>query len=213
MHTREAGTLARMKACWPAPERNKGPILEVLQRVLPASGTALEIGSGSGQHIAHFATHLLSWTWIPTDIDPDHLASISAYRDQHTGDNLLPPRKLDVRADDWAVEPLDAVYSANMIHIAPWSCCIGLLQGAARHLRSGGLLIVYGPFRIDGAHTAKSNASFDENLRRQNDQWGVRDLEEVVERAAIAGLTLVERVSMPANNLTAIFERDALLKS
>lgn len=194
-----------MKACWPAPERNKGPILEVLKRVLPPTGTALELASGSGQHAAHFAQHLPGWTWLPSDVDSDHLRSIAAYRAEHRGENFEAPRVIDVRSDDWGVPELDAVYNANLIHIAPWSCCVGLLQGAGRHLRAGGVLVLYGPFRIGGAHTAPSNERFDENLRRQNEQWGVRDLEAVVERAAAAGLSFSERVPMPAENQTLVF--------
>jgi len=201
--------LARVKACWPAPERNKGPILEVLRRVLPETGTLLELSSGSGQHIAHFASHLPRWTFIPSDIDRENLASIATYGLEHRGDNLEQPRSIDVRAPDWGVPALDAVYNANMIHIAPWSCCVGLVQGAARHLRAGGLFVLYGPFRIGGAHTAPSNARFDESLRRQNEHWGVRDMEEVVERAAAVGLSLSERVAMPAENQTLVFTNAA----
>ena len=199
--------LPAMKACWPAPERNKGPILDVLRRVLPAGGTALEIASGSGQHLAHFAAHLPGWTWLGSDPDPDHVASIEAYRADHPGDNILPPLRLDVRTPDWGVPSVDAVYNANMIHITPWSCCVALLQGVARHMRRGGMFVLYGPFRIGGAHTAPSNVSFDEGLRRQNDQWGVRDLEAVADRAAVLGLELRERIAMPANNQLIVFER------
>jgi SAM-dependent methyltransferase len=196
---------ARVKACWPAPERNKGPILEVLRRVLPESGTLLELASGSGQHIAHFAQHLPRWTFIPSDIERDHLASIAAYWAEHRGDNFEQARVIDVRSADWGVPELDAVFNANMIHIAPWSCCVGLIQGAARHLRAGGAFVLYGPFRIGGAHTAVSNERFDENLRRQNEHWGVRDMEEVVERAAASGLEFSERVAMPAENQSLVF--------
>lgn len=196
---------ARVKACWPAPERNKDPILDVLRRVLPESGTLLELASGSGQHIAHFAEHLPRWTFIPSDIDPDNLASIAAYRAEHPADNIAETRVIDVRSLDWGLPAIDAVFSANMIHIAPWSCCVGLIQGTARHLRAGGVFALYGPFRIGGAHTAESNARFDQNLRRQNEHWGVRDMEEVVERAAAAGLEFTERVAMPAENQTLVF--------
>jgi SAM-dependent methyltransferase len=198
--------LPAVKACWPAPERNKEPILDVLRRVLPESGTLLELASGSGQHIAHFARHLPRWTFIPSDIEPDHLASIEAYRAEYRGDNFEHPRVIDVRSADWDVPALDAVFSANMIHIAPWSCCVGLIQGTARHLRAGGKFVLYGPFRIGGAHTAISNARFDENLRRQNEHWGVRDMEEVIERAEADGLEFSERVAMPAENQTLVFQ-------
>lgn len=193
---------------WPAPERNKVPILEVLQRVLPAAGgTLLELSSGSGQHAAFFAGALPSWTWQPSDVDPQNLASIAAHREQVGLSNLLPPRPLDVRQTDWETPALDAVFNANMIHIAPWACCEGLLQGAGRHLRAGGVLVLYGPFRVGGEHTADSNRRFDADLRAQDPSWGVRDLEAVSELAGTHGLVLRERVPMPANNLCLVFDR------
>lgn len=194
-----------MKAHWPAPERNKGPILEVLQRVLPASGTLLEISSGSGQHAAYFSEHLPGMTWIPSDIDEDNLESIAGYHAECARENFRAPIALDVRSRDWGVPPLDAVFNANMIHIAPWSCSIGLLEGVARHLRPGGVFVLYGPFRIGGAHTAESNAAFDLGLRRQNEHWGVRDMEEVVHCASLLGLAFSERIQMPAENQTLVF--------
>jgi SAM-dependent methyltransferase len=196
---------AAMKARWPAPERNKEPILDVLRRVLPESGTLLEIASGSGQHAAHFTKSLPRWTWIPSDVERDNLESIAAYRAEHTGDNFRAPLLLDVRNADWGVPPLDAAFNANMIHITPWSCCTALIAGVARYLRPGGVFVLYGPFRVGGTHTAESNASFDLNLRRQNERWGVRDVEEVVHCAAIAGLSLSEQIQMPAENQTLVF--------
>jgi hypothetical protein len=194
-----------MKAHWPAPDRNKEPILEVLRRVLPDSGTLLELASGSGQHAAHFAKHLPRWTWIPSDVEPDNLASIAAYRAEHTGDNFRAPLLLDVRMPDWGVPPLDAAFNANMIHIAPWGCCTAMIDGVARYLRPGGVFVLYGPFRVGGAHTAESNLTFDQKLRSQNEHWGVRDVEEVIQCAAISGLTLSERIQMPAENQTLVF--------
>jgi SAM-dependent methyltransferase len=187
-------------------ERNRGPILEVLRRVLPESGTVLEIGGGSGQHAVYFAEHLPSVTWQPTDIDSEHLASIRCWSEEADLPNLLEPRELDVLDGDWNIGTVDAVFTANMIHITPWDCCLGLLSGARRHVRAGGLLIFYGPFRIDGAHTASSNAEFDSNLRSRNEAWGVRDLEAVADAAR--GFTLTERVEMPANNQMLVFRRD-----
>jgi SAM-dependent methyltransferase len=200
-----------MKACWPAPERNKAPILEVLQRVLPDSGTLLELASGSGQHAAHFAKHLPRWRWIPSDPDRDNRESIAAYCAEHTGDNLAAPLALDVRERDWPVPALDAAYNANMIHITPWGCCVALLRGVGRNLRPGGLFVLYGPISIRGAHTAESNANFDRSLRSQNELWGVRDLEEVVECAVGSGLAFEERVAMPAENQTLVFRARASL--
>jgi len=192
---------------WPAPERNKTPILEVLQRILPEAGTLLEVASGTGQHAAYFARSLPGWRWQPSDVDPKNLASIAAYWEQAQLPNLVEPRALDVCADDWGTGPLDAVFNANMIHISPWACCEGLLRGSARHLRAGGQLILYGPFRIGGAHTASSNHDFDADLRGRNASWGVRDLETVAELALTLGLELRERVEMPANNQCVVFAR------
>jgi SAM-dependent methyltransferase len=194
-----------MKARWPAPERNKEPILEVLRRVLPESGTLLELASGSGQHAAHFTQHLPRWTWIPSDVERDNLDSIAAYRAEHTADNFRAPLLLDVRAQDWGVPPLDAAFNANMVHITPWSCTVALMEGVARYLRPNGVLVLYGPFRIGGSHTAGSNESFDLSLRRQNERWGVRDVEAVVQCAAVAGLAFSERIAMPAENQTLVF--------
>lgn len=201
-----------MQLHWPAPERNKTPILEVLQRVLPARGVLLEVASGTGQHAAFFAQALTGWTWIPSDIDPRNLASIAAYRERAGLPNLAPPRALDVCAQDWQLEQLDAIFNANMIHISPWECCEGLLRGAASRLRDGGLLILYGPFRIGGEHTAESNRAFDADLRARDARWGVRDLHTVVQLAASIGLSQRQRVDMPANNLCVILERQGRSK-
>lgn len=191
----------------PATLRNRDPILAVLRRVMPTSGTVLEIAAGTGEHALYFATAFPSLTWLPTDGDPDAVDSISAARDDEGPPNLLAPRHLDVTAGAWPVTTVDAVFSANMIHIAPWEACLGLLAGAGRHLRSNGVLVLYGPYRIGGAHTAPSNAAFDRDLRSRNPAWGVRDLEAVVEAARREGLQLEETVAMPANNQTVVLRR------
>lgn len=198
-----------MQMHWPAPERNKVPILEVLRRSLPHAGRLLEVASGTGQHAAHFAAALPAWTWLPSDVDPRNLASIAAYVEAAQLPNLAAPRALDVCAQDWQIGEgeLDALFNANMIHISPWACCEGLLRGAGAHLRAGGLLILYGPFRIGGDHTAESNREFDADLRRRDARWGVRDLETVAELARSFGLTHRDTVAMPANNQTVVFER------
>ena len=197
-----------LKLQWPAPERNKEPILEVLRRVLPERGTVLEIASGSGQHVAYFAEHLPHLRFVPSDVDPSHLESIRAYQ-EHAGENFLAPRVIDVRADEWQVGPVDAIFNANMIHIAPWSCCLGLFDGVRRNLTAGGVFILYGPFRFEGRHTAPSNEQFDRSLRAQNPDWGVRDAEAVIAVAHAVGLRFSERVPMPANNYCLVFEKPA----
>ncbi len=179
-------------------ERNKEPILEALRQELLDRGTILEVGSGSGQHAVFFARHLPSYDWQPSDINDDNLASIRAWIEADKPANVRMPLRLEVTDADWGIPPVEAVFSANMIHITPWECCLGLLAGARRHLVAGGLLFLYGPFRIDGRHTADSNRDFDEGLQKRDPRWGVRDLEAVCNVAT--GFTLKRRAEMPANN-------------
>jgi SAM-dependent methyltransferase len=188
----------------PAAARNRGPILGVLRRVLPPTGTVLEVASGTGEHAVHFAAGLPDVTWQPTDRDPEALRSISAHRVAAGLPNLLAPMELDVTAAAWPVERADAVVSINMIHIAPWPAAEGLVAGAARLLAPGGVLFLYGPFREDGRHTA-SNAAFDDSLRARNPEWGVRDLRDAEALIRRHGFGLAETVAMPANNLSVVF--------
>ncbi|MGA2411769.1 MAG: DUF938 domain-containing protein [Candidatus Binataceae bacterium] len=187
--------------------RNRDPILEVLKRVLPREGLVLEMASGSGEHATYFARELPGLTWQPTDPDDAALASIAAHRAAAGVTNLLPPLRLDVTSAQWPLEHADAVTCCNMIHIAPWSACAGLIGGAARLLPAGGILYLYGPYKIDGRHTAPSNAAFDADLRARNPAWGIRDLDEVTVLAEKHGLVRVETVDMPANNLSVIYSR------
>jgi SAM-dependent methyltransferase len=189
--------------------RNRDAILHVLRRVLPSQGRVLEIASGSGEHAAYFAAKFPSFEWQPTDPDSEALASIAAHRADAGLPNLLPPFVLDVTAQEWPVERADAVICCNMIHIAPWAACEGLFAGAARVLPAGGLLYLYGPYKIRGRHTAPTNQAFDERLRAQNATWGIRDLDEVTALAVQHGFALAETVPMPANNLSLIFRRNA----
>ncbi|MBX9760403.1 MAG: DUF938 domain-containing protein [Beijerinckiaceae bacterium] len=191
----------------PAVARNRDPILAVLRRVLPAQGMVLEIASGSGEHAAYFAAALPHLFWQPADIDPDALASISAHRAAAEAPNLLHPIKLDAAAPDWPATRADAIVSINMIHIAPWAATAGLMAGAARLLAEGGVLYLYGPFIEDGRHTSQSNASFDSSLRARDPEWGVRDTADVRNLAERSGFDFVERVAMPANNLSLVFRR------
>jgi SAM-dependent methyltransferase len=189
--------------------RNRDPILDVLRRVLPAQGLVLEIASGSGEHGVHFAKGLPALTWQPTDPDAAALASIAAHRADAALPNLLAPLRFDVTAESWPVERADALLCINMIHISPWAASEALFAGAARVLRPGGIVYLYGPYRIDGRHTAPSNEAFDAQLRAQNAAWGVRDLADVTALAKSCGLAFVETVAMPANNLSVVFRRDA----
>lgn len=196
-----------MKQTWPAPERNKHPILDVLKRVLPERCSVLELSSGSGQHAAFFAAEQPSWTWQPSDLDPENLASIAAWTKEARLSNLREPLRIDVLDADWGVGVVDAIFCANMIHIAPWACGVALITGAARHLKPGGRLVIYGPFSVGGVHTAESNAAFDASLKARDASWGVRDCDDVIALAAQHGLCFVERVPMPANNQSLVFER------
>ena len=189
-----------MKRFAPAADRNKGAILEVLQKELPARGLVLELASGSGQHSAFFAAHSPDHLWQPTDSDPEALASAQAYAAEARLPNLRPPLLLDARSETWPIELADAVVCINMIHIAPWAACLGLLRGASRILPSHGPLILYGPFSIHGDFTSASNVEFDRGLRAQNEEWGVRELDDIERSAAEVGLELDKVVPRPANN-------------
>lgn len=195
-----------MKLEFPATSRNRDPILAVLSRVLqPPVRRVLEVACGSGEHALYFSRHLPHLSWQPTDPDPAHVASAESWRQEQGTPNLLPARRLDVLDADWGVEPVDAVYVANMFHIAPWACTVGFFAGAARLVAPGGLALSYGPYMVDGQHTAPSNVSFDASLRGRDPSWGVRDVGDVARVAA--GFVLEERVAMPANNFTLIWRR------
>ncbi|NML15666.1 DUF938 domain-containing protein [Azohydromonas caseinilytica] len=192
----------------PAAERNREPILQVLRRVLPDSGgLLLEIASGTGQHAAYLGEALPRWRWQPSDAEARSLPSIAAWCEGLP--NVLPPLRLDVTAPRWDGVPAeaDALFCANLLHIAPWACCAGLMQGAARHLRPGAPLLLYGPFIREGVPTAPSNLAFDADLRARDPAWGLRRLEDVADTARAAGLGWCETVAMPANNLLVVFER------
>jgi SAM-dependent methyltransferase len=191
----------------PSAERNKGPILEVLERVLPKTGRVLEIASGTGQHAAHFARALRDIRWQPSDPDPEARRSIAAWLVQEKLPNLDAPLELDVRNLPWPVTKLDAVVCINMIHIAPWTAATSLFAGAKLALREEGVLYLYGPYRMHGAHTAATNEAFDRSLRAQNPQWGVRELDDVVRVADTEGFDLVDTVPMPANNFSMVFRK------
>ncbi|MDB5368437.1 MAG: SAM-dependent methyltransferase [Rhodospirillales bacterium] len=191
----------------PAALRNRDPILAVLRRVLPASGTVLEIASGSGEHAIHFAAALPSITWQPSDVADDARRSVAAHARTARLPNLLAPIELDVTEPVWRLDRADAIVSINMIHIAPWQAAEGLIAGAERILPCGAPLVLYGPFRETGRITAPSNEAFDASLKSRNAAWGLRQLDEVIQLAASHGLRFVERVEMPANNLCVLFRR------
>jgi SAM-dependent methyltransferase len=194
----------------PATQRNRDAIVDVLARHLPARGLVLEVASGSGEHVLHFARCFPALTWQPSDPDPDALRSIAAWNAEAALPNFLPPVRIDASAGDWAVDQADAMLCINMIHISPWAATLGLLAGAARLLPPGGLLYTYGPYLRDGIETAPSNIAFEGWLKAQNEAFGIRDVEAVAAAAREAGLDLAEIIEMPANNLSLIFRRDPL---
>lgn len=203
---------ARLDA--PAFHRNFEPICIALKRLLAErGGDVLEVGSGSGQHAVGFAAAMPALTWWPSDPDAAHLASIAAWRDGSGVTNLKAPAALSVTDAEWRLadggtpEDLAAIVSLNMIHIAPWAACEGLMRGAGRYLAPDGLLVLYGPFKRDGQHTAPSNASFDQMLQSENPEWGVRDLTAVADVAQSEGLEHAETLQMLANNLVVVFRR------
>jgi SAM-dependent methyltransferase len=195
----------------PSTARNRGPILAVLQRVLPPDARVLEIASGSGEHAVFVARAMPGLTWQTSDPDPEARASIAAWIEAEGLANVLAPRSIDVREEIWGVEddaPFDALVAINMIHISPWEATLGLLAGAARVLRPGGVLYTYGPYMRDGQHTAPSNAAFDASLKARDSSWGVRDVAQIESAANIQEFTLREIVEMPANNLSLVFHRN-----
>jgi SAM-dependent methyltransferase len=188
-------------------ERNRGPILKVLERVLPKTGLVLEVASGTGQHVVHFAQALRGLSWQPTDMDAACRRSISAWLATSELANIRRPLDLDVRALPWRVPTLDAIVCLNLIHIAPWSVATALFAGAGLALRETGLLYLYGPYSVQGRHTALSNAAFDSALRAENPEWGVRDLKEVESLAKDQGFDLAETIEMPSNNFSVLFRK------
>jgi cyclopropane fatty-acyl-phospholipid synthase-like methyltransferase len=194
----------------PAAARNREPILAVLRRALPADAKVLEIASGSGEHAIYFARAMPGLDWRPSDPEASARDSIAAWIDHDGAANVGAPLALDVREVNWNVEadrPFDAVVSINMIHIAPWETALGLIAGAARVLRTDGVLFLYGPFIREGRHTAPSNEAFDMWLKNRDPSFGVRDLADVEAAATAQGIALREIVEMPANNLSLVFAK------
>ncbi|MDR3097682.1 MAG: DUF938 domain-containing protein [Paraburkholderia sp.] len=205
MNDSEDQAIHRLTA--PAAARNAAPILEVLRGALPARGMVLEIASGTGQHAVHFAAALPGIAWQPSDADPRARSSIAAWQ-VHAGlANLREPLDLDVRREPWPVGAVDAIVCINMIHIAPWEAAVALMKGAGARIAAGGALVLYGPYRRGGAHTAPSNETFDADLRARDPSWGVRELEAVEALAQTEGFVCEAVVPMPANNFSVVFRR------
>ena len=201
-----SGPAAAGKRHAPATERNRDAILAVLRDELLSSGLVLEVASGSGQHVVHFAAALPALDWQPSDPDPAALASIESWRQEAGLPNVRPPLRLDASAD-WPVERADAILCVNMVHISPWEATLGLMKGAGAVLPPGGLLYLYGPYLRENVETAPSNLAFDASLKARDPQWGLRRVEDVIAAAEGEGLVLRRLLEMPANNLSLIFRR------
>lgn len=196
---------------YPATGRNQEVILDVLKEALPNLGTVLEVASGSGQHITYFAHQIPQLKWQPSDTDAAARASIDAWRNEMgVTDVVHNPIYLDASVDIWSlghIKDLNAIMSINMIHISAWEACLGLLRNASRVLPAGGVLYLYGPFKVGGVHIAPSNAEFDLSLQSQNSAWGVRNLDDVAEEALKQNFQLMKTIRMPANNFSVIFHK------
>jgi hypothetical protein len=197
----------------PSSQRNSPHILKVLKKHLPASGTVLEIAAGTGEHAVMFAPKFPKLTWLPSDPAGDKRKSIFAWMKVWPSENILPPIALDAAAARWPVEdqvitpPITAIICINMIHVSPWQAGLGLLAAAGRILPKGGILYLYGAYKVDGEDTAPSNKDFDETLRKTDPEWGLRELREVEKGANKHGLYLIDVIDMPANNLSVIIEK------
>ena len=191
----------------PAATRNRGPILDVLRSILPSSGLVLEVASGTGEHVVHFARAFPMLTWQPSDPNKEARRSISAWIAAEGLENVRPPLDLDAASDNWPIDHAVAVVCINMIHISLWASTEGLMRGASRILDARAPLYLYGPFRQPARALAPSNAAFDEDLRNRDPRWGLRDLDEAAASAGYHGFALDRVVEMPANNLSVIFRR------
>ena len=191
----------------PAAVRNREPIADVLQEWLPARGLVLEIASGTGEHAAFFAERFPGLEWQPSDVHPDALESVAAWREVAGLPNLRAPLVIDAASADWPIDRADAMLSINMVHISPWPSALGLLDGAARLLAPGAPLILYGPWLKDDIETAPSNLAFDADLKRRDPAWGLRRVEDFVAAAKERGIAIEATRSMPANNLMLLLRR------
>ncbi|WP_296508248.1 DUF938 domain-containing protein [Rhodoferax sp.] len=197
----------------PSAERNKHPILEVLRSVLPASGRALEIASGTGQHVVWFAQGMPEWTWYPTEVHRGALYNIEVRATEADLANIEIAQQLDVCREPWfapgsaMAQPYQLVLCINMLHIAPWAACAALMRGAAASLADDGVLVTYGPYFETGIAPTESNLAFDASLRAHAPSFGIRQLDDVAAEAGRFGLELRARHALPANNLLLVWAR------
>ncbi len=206
----ESGVEARdaaSKRYAPATQRNRDAIAAVLRTALPSSGTVLEIASGSGEHVVHFAREFAGLTWVPSDPDAEARGSVLAWTREALLANIGAPLALDASVDEWPIMSVDAIVCINMVHISPWESTLGLMRGAAKVLPASGVLYLYGPYRREGVTTAPSNEAFDASLRSRDARWGLRSLEEVSVLANASGLQFESVTEMPANNVSVVFRK------
>ncbi len=187
-----------------AAERNSQPILDQLRRLLPERGTALEIGSGTGQHAVYFSRHLPGLFWQPSDRDVN-LPGLETCFTAAGNERILPLLKLDVIRDPWPGRSYEAVYSANTAHIMPWEAVVAMFAGVSTHLLPRARFCLYGPFNIDQCFTSDSNAAFDTRLRAEDSQMGIRDMAEIESLANLHHMELEHKLAMPANNFMLVF--------
>jgi len=191
----------------PAAARNRGPIADVLADELPPAGLVLEIASGTGEHVIHFAERFPQLQWQPSDPDAEALASIAAWIADSGLGNIAPPLQIDASAAAWPVEHADAIVCINMVHISPTAASEGLLAAAGRLLPQGAPLVLYGPWLEDHVETAESNRAFDASLKSRNPQWGLRNTAWMEDLASSHGLRRANRVEMPANNIMLVYRK------
>ena len=201
------GEVAGARRSAPAATRNREPIAHVLNDWLPDKGVVLEVASGTGEHAVFFAGHFPHLDWQPSDVHPDALASIRAWRAETGLPNLREPLVIDAALPDWPIDRADALLSINMVHISPWEAALGLLDGADRLLTPGAPLVLYGPWINEAIETAPSNLAFDEDLKSRDPRWGLRRVEDFSAEADRRGFELVEQRAMPANNLMLLFRK------
>ena len=199
--------LAGAKRSAPAASRNRQPIADVLSEWLPERGLILEVASGTGEHVVHFAERFPALEWQPSDMHEDALNSIRAWRAEAGLANIREPLIIDVSEAGWPIEQADALLSINMVHISPWQAALGLLAGARRILAESAPLILYGPWTSGQVETAASNLAFDAQLKSVDPRWGLRSVEEFTEAAAGRGFRLADQRLMPANNMMLRFLR------
>jgi Protein of unknown function (DUF938) len=191
---------------------NRQPILEVLKKVISPEGNILEIASGTGEHAHFFAPYFASQTWIPSDKQQESLSSITDWRKDCVSDNLALPLSIDVMSENWHQPLLSkkimTIICINMIHIAPWSACVGLMKGGKDILPTGGIMYLYGAYKFNNEHISDSNQEFDRYLQMQNRAWGVRNFEDVIAIAQENKFSLQAKIAMPVNNFSLIFEKN-----